>query len=211
MIVGVVLAGGDGQRLGGGGKAWRSLNGLPLLEHVTRCLSPQVSLLALSLHTSASAIGTQEFTAVLTDNAAEASPRQGPLAGIAQALAWAQTVKAQWLAVVPTDTPFLPNTLVQRLKQAADAAQAVAAYPVTQTRHPIPCLLHSSLAESAASHLRQNRLGLGRWLQEVGAVEVAWAEAVVGQTSYDPFFNINHPEDIETAERICTLAQNSPY
>ena len=47
-IAGVLLAGGQSRRMGGGDKCLRPLGGEPILAHVIRRAEPQVSTLMLS-------------------------------------------------------------------------------------------------------------------------------------------------------------------
>ena len=47
-VVGLLLAGGQSRRMGGGDKTLRSLGGIPLLERVIERLRPQVNTLVLN-------------------------------------------------------------------------------------------------------------------------------------------------------------------
>ena len=88
-IAGLILAGGEGRRMGGADKALLSLGGRPLIRHVVERLSPQVEELAISGRTSHSGFGLP----VLADAQIE---RFGPLAGVAAGLAWAAGIGAIW-------------------------------------------------------------------------------------------------------------------
>ena len=82
-IFGVILAGGQGQRMGGVDKALVPLAGAPLLAHVIARLEPQVERLALSAKGDAARFARFGLP-VLPDG-----PGAGPLAGVLAALRWA--------------------------------------------------------------------------------------------------------------------------
>jgi len=107
-ITGVILAGGEGRRVGHRDKGLIAWKGKPLIAHVVARLAPQVQELLISCNRNVPLYET--FAArTITD------PRvgyQGPLAGLEAA---APLVRTDFLIVVCCDTPDLPPDLVQRL------------------------------------------------------------------------------------------------
>ena len=84
-IVGLLLAGGQSRRMGGGDKALRLLGGRSLLERVIERLRPQVAALVLNANgdpTRFEAFGLPVAADSISDFA-------GPLAGILAGLDWA--------------------------------------------------------------------------------------------------------------------------
>lgn len=106
-MLGVILAGGAGRRIGGD-KAAIPLGGKALIIWAINALAPQVTSLAISTNNEALA---QYGTPLLPDDEASA----GPVAGLVAALGYAQAIAAPGLIVVPCDMPFLPSDLGRQL------------------------------------------------------------------------------------------------
>ena len=122
-LVGVVLAGGEGRRMGPGvPKPLRKLGGRPMLAHVVERLRPQVMDLVVVANDPLP--GTRALkVAVIPDppdvqRAARRDGRRlGPLAGILAGMEWARAhhPHAGWILTAPADVPFLPLDLTVRL------------------------------------------------------------------------------------------------
>jgi len=187
MIAAVILAGGQGTRLGGADKAFLELNGQPLLAHLLARLAPQVEKIAISANGDATRFDTFALP-VLLDGAFAGT---GPLAGVAAGLDWAAAQGAETLVTVPVDTPFIPHDLVQRLTPAPSVA-------VYQGRQ------HHLVAHWPVSA----RYGLRDFL-ETGAphkVRDFLTHCAVGAVHFngpaDPFLNINTAEDLVQAAAL---------
>lgn len=182
-ITGLVLAGGQGSRMGGLDKGLQPWDGEPLVRHALRRLQPQVGRLAISANRHLDdyrALGVAVWPDTLPGFA-------GPLAGWLAALRQCDT---PWLASVPCDTPTFPFDLVARLAEALEgegAEIAIAATPARQ--HPVFCLMPRSLAPS-----------LQRYLQEGHRKVLGWTgqhrRAVVTFDDEASFRNFNTPADL---------------
>ena len=144
-ITGLILAGGQGQRMGGSDKGLIDLDGRPLIAYVIARLAPQVSTILISANRNPAHYAALGGAAILPDEVAD---YPGPLAGILSGLRAATT---PWLAVVPCDSPFLPLNLVSRLAGQVPSSQAIAVIRAGGELQPvfalIPTALHASLAE----------------------------------------------------------------
>ncbi|KQB15515.1 molybdenum cofactor guanylyltransferase [Rhodobacter capsulatus] len=182
-IVGIILAGGQGRRMGRE-KALVRLAGQPLIARVLARLAPQVAAVAISANGDPGRFGLG--LPVLPDRAGESG--LGPMAGIRAGLDWAAERGAEALVSVATDTPFLPEDLVARLAAAGGPAHAqsfgrdhyTAALWRVADRPRIDALF--------AADERRMRAYL------------AGAVAVPFDTTPDPFANLNTPEDLARAE-----------
>ena len=105
-IAGVLLAGGQSQRMGGGDKCLRPLGGRSILAHVIERAQPQVATLVLNANGDAARFAAFGLPVVADDIAGFA----GPLAGVLAGLDWAAThlPAATHVASFATDAPFLP-------------------------------------------------------------------------------------------------------
>lgn len=197
---GVILSGGRSSRMGGGDKSLMPLGGSTLLGRIVRRLQPQVQALAISANGDAdrfSAFGQP----VLSDTVPGFA---GPLAGVLAAMRWADEGGYDVLLSAAGDTPFFPNDLAKRLADAMPpGADRIAVATSGGRRHPIFALWPVRLKDALANFLADpaNRR-VNDFIDAHGAVEVEFPPAVVGDLSFDPFFNVNTPADLAEAERI---------
>ena len=125
-VAGLILAGGQGSRMGGVDKGLVELDGRPLVAHVIERLGPQVDTLIINANRNAEAYAGFGLP-VLADRS---GGFVGPLAGLDAALA-APAGRALDRHL-PLRFPFLPLDLVGRLLAAAEAENAELAMPVAE-------------------------------------------------------------------------------
>jgi molybdopterin-guanine dinucleotide biosynthesis protein A len=196
-VVGLLLAGGQSRRMGGGDKALRLLGGTTLLERVIERLRPQVETLVLNANGDPARFA-QFGLPVVPDSVPDFA---GPLAGVLAGLDWTYANRPDCSHVVSaaTDAPFLPLDLVLRLvrdleKTGADlacAASAGQAHPVIGL-WPVrlrPDLRHALVDEAVRK--------VDVWTARHQLATVAFESEPV-----DPFFNANRPGDLETAAAL---------
>jgi molybdopterin-guanine dinucleotide biosynthesis protein A len=190
-IFGVILAGGQGRRMGGVDKALIPLAGAPLLARVIDRISPQVEELALSANGDPGRFAAFKLP-VLPD-----ALGAGPLAGILAALRWAAPLGATAVMSVPVDGPFLPGDLCPRLCLAAESApKGLAIAAAGGRQHPTyglwPVTLEADLAAFLASGAKPKVMDFVRALQ---GAEAAFPDSL-------GFENLNTPEDLTRADRL---------
>ena len=208
-IVGVILAGGRSQRMGGGAKCLRPLAGQPILAHVIARLAPQVSKLVISANDD-----PQRFAVfglpVIGDAVAD---HAGPLAGVHAGLEWTRRhhPEASAIATVAADSPLFPPDLVSRLaakRDADNAALAVARSP--DGLHPVFGLWSLTLEDSLLRALRDGERKMTDWVASQGGVAVDFPPFEIGGRLVDPFFNINRAEDLAEAGRLLEMEPRRP-
>lgn len=196
--LGVILAGGESRRMGGGDKGLHDLGGQPMLAHVRARFAPQVERLILSAN------GPPErfFELGLPVVPDREANQLGPLAGVVAAMIWAEenarSIKA--VATVTSDAPFLPPDLVKRLHEAAAYGPAIAVS--NERRHPAIALWPMTLRGAVETALREQQRSLNAFAAQNSAVEVDFAFSEAGGRSIDPFFNANTPTELEDARAI---------
>lgn len=193
---GVILAGGLATRMGGGDKALLTLRGQSLLSRAAARLEPQVAALALNANGDLARFDRFRLP-VLADPVAG---HAGPLAGVLAGLDWAAERGAESIVTAAADTPFFPGDLVPRLLLAGEGMAhplvlAASREPEGELRlHPTfglwPVALRNVLREDLAQGERKLRV----WAKAQGA---RVAEFPV--LRFDPFFNVNTPEDLQRA------------
>lgn len=195
--LGVILAGGLAQRMGGDDKPLLRLQGQTLIAHIEQRLSPQCEGVILNANGDASRFAETNFP-VVSDPIPD---RPGPLAGILAALEWAARNRpsVRWIVSVPGDTPFIPADLVARLHGTRSALGCAVACASSKSQEHYttglwPVELHEDLRRALTIK------GVRRvedWARTHGLAIANWPVE-----SSDPFFNINTPEDLITAEAM---------
>lgn len=194
-VAGVILAGGQASRMGGGDKGLRLLGGRTLLARVVERVRLQVGPLLLNAGGDPA-----RFAGLGLPVAADSlQGGLGPLAGVLTGLEWAHAQGAEWLLSIPCDAPFLPADLLARLAAAREAVGAEVAWARSGGRdHPVCALWPAGLAPRL-------RLALeGEGVRSVGGFLARCRGAVAdyGDGPDDPFLNLNRPEDLARAERL---------
>jgi len=192
-VPGVILAGGLARRMGGGDKSLQMLGGQTILSRVIDRLGPQVSTMALNANGDASRFAAYGLP-VLPDPIGE---YPGPLAGVLAGLDWAETQGANAIVTVAADTPFFPDTLAADLKAAALAKRVPIALAATDGRHPTFGYWSTALREDLRFALEDGVRKVVQWTDTHGA-----ATATFPIEPFDPFFNINTPDDLAHAEGL---------
>jgi len=200
-VVGLLLAGGQSRRMGGGDKALRLLDGIPLLDRIIERLRSQVEALVLNANGDPTRFARYALP-VVPDSI---SGFAGPLAGVLAGLDWAasQRPDCPYIASIATDAPFLPTDLVARLADGLDGAQADLACAASGGRtHPVFGLWPVRLREDLRHALVEEGIRkVDLWTERHKLVTVSFADQPV-----DPFFNANRPEDLATAEALLRAA-----
>ena len=169
----VILAGGEGRRIGGG-KPQLLLGGETLLDRALR---------------QARSWSGEVLVAARDGGDLQDDPTiEGPLGGVAAALALGGDV-----LTIPCDMPFLPDDLPQRL--VGDATVTVAASG--GRRHPVCALWKAAARNALPVYLATGRRSLTGFAEAAGYTAVEWPAE-----PFDPFFNINDPADLARAETL---------
>jgi molybdopterin-guanine dinucleotide biosynthesis protein A len=189
-ITGVVLAGGQGRRMGNVDKGLVDLDGRPLVAHALARLAPQVATNVIYANRHADEYARFGY-AVVPD---AIDGYAGPLAGLHAGLGAATTPFA---VTVPCDSPFLPGDLVARLAAAfADAPIDIAVARTGAQPHPVFALVRRTLHAHLAQFLAGGGRKIDAWYATLGVREVAFDDEA------DAFRNINTRDE---------LAQNAAH
>lgn len=197
--LGVILAGGQATRMGGGDKGRLSLGGKTILRHVIDRLEPQVAGMALNANGDPARFADLDMP-VIQDSLAEFP---GPLAGVLAGLDWAAEQGADAIVTAAADTPFFPCDLVPQLLLASETsphplALAASGEPGGKLwRQPTFGLWPVALREDLRAALQGGLRKVVIWTDKHDAGQAAFV-----QSGIDPFFNVNTPEDLEEARRI---------
>ena len=196
-VVGCILAGGLARRMGGGDKGLIELAGRPVLDHVIDRFGAQVDSVILNANGDPDRF--EPYGLPVMPDTVEGFA--GPLAGVLAGLSWAakNVPEAGWVATAATDTPFFPTDFVSRLlvaikDQGADMACAASA----GRHHPVFGLWPVRLKDDLQAALVDEDIRkVDIWTARHRLVAVEF-----DASGFDPFFNVNRPDDVPEAERI---------
>lgn len=192
-ILGAIIAGGQSSRMGGQEKSFLVLDGVCLLERLLSRLRFQVDEVVINGNGDASRFA--DFNCdVVTDQLTDVGT---PLAGLHAVLAHGAAQGFDAVVTVPSDSPFIPLDLVEKLIAAGDETGAAHARSGGQD-HYLTGIWTTAMAAPMARLIVDHDL---RRVQDF-TLRVKAAKAVWPALPHDPFFNINTPEDLAAAEII---------
>ncbi|HQZ02652.1 MAG TPA: molybdenum cofactor guanylyltransferase MobA [Thauera sp.] len=187
-ITGVLLAGGQGSRMGGVDKGLVDLAGRPLAAHALARLAPQVDELIISANRNLDAWQVFGYPVFGDDIDGFA----GPLAGLHAALLRA---RHPLVVTAPCDSPFLPADLVERLAAALHTTGAELAVVRTADQlHPVFCLCQRSLACPLGDFIARGGRRMQQWHATLKTVTVPFNDEAA-------FRNINTRDELAAAAK----------
>ena len=196
-VVGVILAGGQSSRMGGGDKALLDLGGQTVLSRVITRLGAQVENIVLNANGDPMRFADYGLPVV----ADSIDGFAGPLAGVLAGMDWAHAQGADYIVTAAADTPFFPECLLVGLQMAQESertplAMAMTPDPVRKfARHPTFGLWSVDLREDLRAALEDGVRKVVQWTKPHGCAEI-----VFNFDGGDPFFNVNTPVDLDVAQ-----------
>jgi molybdenum cofactor guanylyltransferase len=188
LITGVILAGGQGRRMGGIDKGLKLLRGKPMVQWVIERLEPQVDELLINANQNLEIYEHLGYR-VIPD---EVGGFAGPLAGLQRGLTEAEH---PLVATVPCDSPFLPLDLIARLYAALTREDARIAVAKTGDQpHPVFCLCRTGVREDLAAFLAAGGRKIDAWYARLEVIEVPFDDQA------EAFTNINTPGELQSFE-----------
>lgn len=161
-IAGLILAGGQGIRMGGVDKGLQLLQDKPLVEHVIQKICPQVQGLWISANRNLDEYREFGFPVF---NDLECYTGLGPLAGIASFIPHLPN-NITHVQIISCDTPYLPNDLCARLLEGGGDGT----YPHDGISAHYSCALVTRVQIQQAQIIIQSQNhSLRSWLQQMGA------------------------------------------
>lgn len=173
-LAGLILAGGQAQRMGGVDKGLQLLNNKPLVQHVIDHVTPQIDALWLCANRHLDAYNSLGYP-VFSDEVVFQG--MGPLAGIAS---FTEHLPKDFthVQIFPCDTPFLPLDMSTHLRRRLKTISAFrnttgGVFPKTEIGAHYGCALVTRAQLNTARQCLQNqRRSLQSWLAHAQAVPV---------------------------------------
>ena len=195
--LGVILAGGQAQRMGGIDKGRLKIGDASILEIIIKCLSFQLDKIVLNANGDLTRFSDLEID-VIPDTI---KGYVGPLAGILTGLRFAEQNGFSSILTVASDTPFFPVDLLSKLSNVSPQQRALISIAATKQkdkliRHPTFGLWSVSLADDLEKNIHAGLRKIVLWADRHSAKTILFPSS-----EYDPFFNINTQGDLEDAQR----------
>jgi molybdopterin-guanine dinucleotide biosynthesis protein A len=184
-VSGIVLAGGQGRRMGGVDKGLQALRGKPMVAWVLERLAPQVGEVVINANKNPEAYAAFGHRVVPDAIGGFA----GPLAGLHAGLA---AVTHDLAVTVPCDSPFLPADLVARLRAALGAHDLAVAKTGDQA-HPVFSLVRRAVHRHLGEFLAGGGRKIDAWYASLKVIEVPFDDEA------EAFRNINTREELNGA------------
>jgi molybdopterin-guanine dinucleotide biosynthesis protein A len=184
-ITGLILAGGQGRRMGGVDKGLQLLRGKPMAQWAMERLAPQVDEVLINCNQNLDAYARFGYRLVPDQVGGFA----GPLAGLHAGL---KAAAHPLVVTVPCDSPFLPEDLVSRLNDYIDKNDLAVAKTGDQP-HPVFSLVRKDVLDSLEAFLAGGGRKIDAWYASLRTVEVSFDDEA------DAFRNINTLEELGRA------------
>ncbi len=182
-ITAVILAGGQGRRLGGEDKGLLELNGRPLVGRLIEQLEQQSVAILINANRNASRYAAWGYPVI----ADRLDDYQGPLAGFASAMS---AVETDFILTLPCDGPRLCEDYVDRFV----AAQTRSGAPILvahdgERLQPVHALVRVDLLPDLQDFLASGERKIDRWYarHDFGKIDFSDRSTM--------FRNINTPAD----------------
>lgn len=181
QVTGVILAGGQGSRMGGLDKGLIEWQGRPLIEHLIAAFQTQLSSLVINANRNQAIYQSYGFP-VISDQAPD---YKGPLAGLAAAM---HMVETPYILTIPCDSFYLAPDFVARMLHVLNTSKAnlVVAHDGEQLQ-PTYALVPVALLPSLEAFLTRGERQLRAWYQQQRMATVNCSDIAI------MFQNINTP------------------
>ena len=188
-VAAAILAGGRARRMGGVAKPLLEIDGRTILDRQLAALAPHAGEIAIAVADPAQA--PPGLRAIV-----DASPGNGPLAGIAAARA---ALTAPWMIAIAGDMPYVTSEVIAALlDRCGDQIDAVAPM-VNGLPEPLLAVWSPRAGLAAARRLAAGRFKTSGLLTDEG-LRVAWLDEAALR-AIDPalrcLVNVNRPEDLK--------------
>jgi len=187
-ITAVVLAGGQGRRMGGQDKGLIEINGKALIAILVDQLKQQISSILINANRNLERYQAMGYP-VVSD---QLSDYQGPLAGFACAMT---AVDTDFILTLPCDGPSLSTDYVARfIASQARTGASICVADDGERLQPVHALVKVDLLSSLNAFLDSGERKIDRWYAMHDFVQTDFSDCA------DMFRNINTPSDHETMQ-----------
>ena len=201
-ILGVILAGGQSKRMGKD-KLFLELNNKKLIEHTIDKVKKNLKKFIVITNQNNEFFSQNNLTIVKDC----IQGQLGPLVGILSGMKWAKenSDKYSWIATFPCDTPFYPESVNKTINEESEKKESLILCATSHGRkHNIFGLWSLDLYDKLKDDLINKKIRkVQDWTKKNKIKNLEFKFK-----NYDPFFNINTEEDLETAKKLILKIEN---
>lgn len=195
-ICAVIMTGGKSSRMGGGIKTLKKFNNKIIFDRIFSKINYQTPNIIINLNNLQK--NFLKYNLPIVED--KLTGHLGPLAGIHASLIWIKKnmKNIKWLVSVPSDTPFIPKNLINKLYTKAIKLNKQIIMAKSNNRiHPVIAIWNINLLENLEIYLKNGERKIIIWAKNHNLEYEEFNEE-----QYDPFFNINYKEDLIKAKEI---------
>ena len=196
-VFGIILSGGKSRRMGSE-KSLKKIKNKNMIEFVVDRAHKQVSCLAINSNAHRNTFKNKFNLEIIPDCV---SGNLGPLAGILTGLKWAKNKNknCKWVVFFPVDSPFFPKDLIKKFLDGLENEKIVMAESNNRL-HPVFSMWSPDLSDALKRSLEKGIRKIEDFTKKIQTRVVNFSFI-----SYDPFFNVNRPDDLKKANEILEL------
>lgn len=187
-LAGLVLAGGEGRRMGYQNKGLLQFGHQKLINPAINVLKQACEYTAISANQN-----IEEYQAFALNIFQDISPwlKCGPLGGVCSSVSMFPK-KMDFIQVFPCDSPFLEVQVVERLHQQLLDSRDLACYAATESQiHPVIFQFKYEALENLKLFLKNNqKKSIRQWLKTIQATPVYFLNETL-------FTNVNDLESLQ--------------
>ena len=194
QILFAILAGGQSKRFGGGFKTFTKIKGVTILNQIINILSKYSNDIIINANSQEN---FRKFNYPIVKD--EYDGFLGPLAGIHASILCAKNkyIDKEWVFTVPSDTPFLPENLLDKFLETHSPKTNILIARSNNRHHPVIAMWHISLLDSLDHELKSNNSKIMYWVKKNNYKFVEF-----NNNQENNFFNINTKEDLNNSKNI---------
>lgn len=183
-VLGVILCGGKGSRMGGVDKGLVDFNQRPMASYGIAALAA-CKHIVINANRNYDIYQTTFNVPVISD---ENHNYDGPLSGMLAALHYARSQGLTWVITVPCDAPFITSNYVETMVNAGKHSKKKILMACDEFRQPVFALLHVDIINELQAFLRGEQKKILIFYQHIGYDTVSFSDT-------DMFTNINSIEE----------------
>ncbi len=177
-------------------KSEKKINGKSLIELVLKRSEEQVAKIIINSNKEKNLFLRLGYKNIIKDCI---DGNLGPLVGILSGLKWVEkNSNNKWLVCFPVDSPFFPKNLVSKFLEESKDYEILMAKSLGRV-HPVFSMwkVNSNMAIELEKFLMNNQRKIDAFTKNFKTRVVNFPDI-----GYDPFFNVNTPDDLLKAETI---------
>ena len=201
-ILGAILAGGQSKRMGKD-KLFLEFNNKKLIEHTIDKVKKYLKKVIIITNQDNEFFPKNNLITIKDCIEGQV----GPLVGILTAMKGAKEnlSKGSWIATVPCDTPFFPESIIKNIIEESEKKESLILCASSHGRkHNIFGLWSLDLYDKLKDDLINKKVRkVQDWTEKnnIKNLELKFKD-------YDPFFNINTEEDLKLAKKLSKKIKN---